>query len=74
MRFISYRRKYIKGWIVFCIVKKWRPIYARWNERFARAENLAEWIILDEETFTRWWREGRLNAVDKERLHELHSS
>lgn len=54
MRFASHRRKYGKGWMVFCIVKTWRPIYGRWNERFAQAKNLVEWIILDEEMYQRW--------------------
>lgn len=61
MRFISFRRKYVKGWMVFCIVKKWRPIYGKWNERFAKADNLAEWCILDEEAFVRWQEQGILN-------------
>ena len=51
MYFVSYRRKYCKGWLCICVVKKWRPIYKRWNEQFAKADNLVEWIILDEEMF-----------------------
>ena len=64
MRFLSLRKKYIKGWMVFCIVKKWRAIYAKWDERFAPADNLAEWIILDEETFVRWLKQDMVSIEE----------
>lgn len=54
MRFISLRRKYRKGWLCICIVKRWRPIYRRLNEQFAQAKNLVDWVIIDEETFLKW--------------------
>lgn len=57
MRIISFRRKSRKGWVVYVLVNKWRPVYDWLNARFAQEDNLAEWVI-----------------VDKERLHELHSS
>lgn len=52
MRFASYRRTYGKGWICFCIVKKWRPIYGRLNRLFAQEEGLAQWHIVTEEEFS----------------------
>jgi len=54
MRFASFKKRDGHGWICYCIVKTWRPIYARWNQRFAKADNLAEWVILDEETYQKW--------------------
>ena len=52
MRFISLRRKHGKGWLCLCIVKRWRPIYVKWNARFAMENNLVRWIIMEEQTFT----------------------
>lgn len=64
MRFLSFRKKYRKGWTIFCLVKTWRPIYATWNARLASADNLAEWIILDEQTFTEWRERARLDTTE----------
>lgn len=52
MRVISLRRKQGKGWLCLYIVKRWRPIYARWNAWLAQDdEGIARWMIVDEATF-----------------------
>jgi hypothetical protein len=48
MRIISFRRTSGEGWICLCLVRRWRPIYDRWNVRFAQERQLAQWIIVDE--------------------------
>lgn len=47
MRIVSFRRKSRKGWVVYVLVNKWRPFYDWLNARFARENNLAEWVIVE---------------------------
>lgn len=51
MRFASYRYAHQKKWLCLCIVKRWRPIYARWNQLLSPGTGLVQWRILTEEEF-----------------------
>lgn len=64
MRFASFRRKDKKGWLCFCIVKTWRPVYTRMNAWFAKEAQLAQWVIVDEDSFCNRLKEVVAHATD----------